>query len=158
MSENRDEFLIRFLSKTKIVNNCWIWTAGKRRKGYGTFSVNGKIQGAHRVSYELFNGPITPGLFVLHKCDIPACVNPTHLFLGNNTDNYLDMKAKNRQRYAPASGEASGTSKLTYEQVDQIRQKYVPRIYTQQRLANEYGVHQAVISRVLARKIWNPKD
>jgi len=83
------------------VDNCHIWMAAKKKKeGYG--KLNNGIDTnwilAHRVSYELFVGPIPAGLHVLHACDTPACVNPAHLFLGTQADNMRDMKAKGRSK------------------------------------------------------------
>jgi hypothetical protein len=79
---------------------CWIWAKSKNEWGYGTCGYNrGGVritsQLAHRVAYEVFNGPIGE-MCVLHKCDNPACVNPWHLWLGTNYDNVLDRHSKGR--------------------------------------------------------------
>lgn len=79
---------------------CWLWTGAKSEKGYGNiFKKRGNGRTAvmvHRVSYEIHFGEIPEGLFVLHRCDVPACVNPSHLFLGTAQDNVDDMIAKGR--------------------------------------------------------------
>jgi hypothetical protein len=75
---------------------CLLWLGKVGTDGYGLFKVGGKRRAAHRVSYEIHKGPIPPGLWVLHRCDTPACVNPEHLFLGTHADNMRDMVAKGR--------------------------------------------------------------
>lgn len=92
----------RFWSKVKKTETCWVWTAGtfKYRNGYGQFRVRrgDPPAYAHRFAWELVNGPIPQGLHVLHRCDNPPCVNPAHLFLGTQIDNYRDMVSKGRSR------------------------------------------------------------
>lgn len=101
------------------MSGCWLWIGSVRReeKPYGQIGVNGKIISAHRLSYQIHNGEIPDGLWVLHKCDNPACVNPDHLFLGTGNDNVADRGRKGRT----ARGPSHGSAKLTYEQADAIR-------------------------------------
>lgn len=75
---------------------CWEWTAARFDSGYGMVGLNRKTSYTHRTSWVIHNGAIPDGLKVLHKCDNPPCVNPTHLFLGSAKDNTDDMNAKNR--------------------------------------------------------------
>lgn len=80
---------------------CWLWTKSSDRDGYGkiTITKNGRrVVSAHRVSFEAFRGKIKKGLWVLHKCDVPSCVNPDHLFLGTHLDNIKDCTNKGRNR------------------------------------------------------------
>ncbi len=79
-------------------SGCWIWLLDTLPYGYGKIKVEGKTKRAHRVSWEEFNGQIPEGMCVLHNCDVPACVNPEHLFLGTQADNMRDMKQKSRWR------------------------------------------------------------
>lgn len=79
---------------------CWLYTGFRKWDGYGWLAryFNGKVRylTAHRYSWILANGPVPDGLHVLHKCDVPACCNPAHLFLGTHQDNMKDRKAKGR--------------------------------------------------------------
>ena len=74
------------------------WQGYRNLQGYGQISVDGQTRIAHRVRWELDNGPIPGGLWVLHRCDNPPCVTLTHLFLGTPTDNQLDSVAKGRHK------------------------------------------------------------
>lgn len=93
--KQEDRLEARFLSKVLKSDGCWLWT-GALNRGYGGIKFNGRQRAAHRISYELFIGPITEGLAVCHRCDVRTCVNPAHLFLGTLHDNTQDMLSKGR--------------------------------------------------------------
>lgn len=96
----------RFWKFVKKTPTCWEWqgaltTKTKRTLAYGRLSVGGDssvTKLAHRVAWEIHRNPIPKGLCVLHKCDVPTCVNPAHLFIGTIADNVEDMVKKRRHR------------------------------------------------------------
>lgn len=92
---------------------CWLWTGPVAPGGYGKASIGSMQVFIHRISFELFNGPLPDGMVVCHECDVPACWNPAHLFAGTETDNRLDMIRKGRRIYSvpthcPAGHEYAG--------------------------------------------------
>lgn len=78
-------------------NGCWLWKGALNTAGYGTFGWQKKTYMSHRVAWEYYKGEIPKGLLVLHECDVRACFNPEHLFLGTHQDNIDDMYKKGRQ-------------------------------------------------------------
>jgi hypothetical protein len=78
-------------------SGCWYWLGSKDKKGYGLIPMKGRSERAHRYSYRVFKGIIPSGYQILHQCDNPSCVNPSHLDVGTNTDNMVDKFSKNRQ-------------------------------------------------------------
>src|SRR5438309_473232 len=112
--------ITRFWSKVQKTDTCWLWLGAPHHGGYGRIHDGKKVVEAHRFSYEFFKGPIPEGMFVCHSCDVPACVNPNHLWVGTCFDNVQDCINKGRTN--KARGEA-GTrrAKLTENEVRQIR-------------------------------------
>src|SRR5690606_8870409 len=92
----KDRFEEKYIPEPN--SGCWLWV-GALTGNYGQLKYKGRHGGnilAHRASYEIYKGPFNKGLDVLHKCDNPSCVNPDHLFLGDHSDNMLDMSTKIR--------------------------------------------------------------
>lgn len=151
--------LQRFWSKVekRSDDECWEWKAGKTPAGYGLFYFEGRRIGAHRFALMTVVGRIDENIFACHRCDNPLCVNPSHLFLGTQSDNMLDMSAKGRH-FAHATpervlrGEDHGMARLTWEQVGTIRSLADQK--TQEELSEEYGVSVRVIQLIILNKAW----
>jgi Mor family transcriptional regulator len=130
---------------------CWYWIGGKGRGGYGQMKVDGKMKGTHRVSYECFRGDIPEGMCVLHACDVPACVNPAHLFVGTTQDNVDDKMAKGRLK--PNPGDKNGNSKITEDDVLKIREASAAG-ESYDSIAKRFPVDKTNIGYIVRRKTW----
>lgn len=139
-------------------SGCWLWLTGDR---YGCFTLSGKAVSAHRASWMLFNGDVPDGMQVLHKCDIPSCVNPEHLFLGTQKDNIRDMREKGRAPKGDAVARRvaalprgrthhRSSAKLTEDQVREIK----AAAGSQREIAERYGVCQQLISKIKRNEYW----
>lgn len=154
-------FLVRFFAKVNkngpvhptLGTNCWVWTGGLDKDGYGRVLVNGLSCRAHRLSWEVKNGE-AGDLSVLHKCDNMVCVNPAHLFLGTQADNCADMVSKGRQ--SACRGEDNPKAKLTDDLVREIRRRHAlgGRGNGYRALSREFGVSHPVVFYVVKRKVW----
>lgn len=142
----------RFLSHVSKTRNCWKWTACKLKRGHGRIRIGKKLILAHRVSYELFVGPIPENLWVLHKCDVRDCVNPKHLYVGTPKNNTADMF--HRKRHNDRRGSKNGNSKLTEKDVAEIRKLYASKNFSQISLGRQFNVSQVQISHVVSYKHW----
>lgn len=130
---------------------CWIWIGSANRKGYGSCrGLQNRTDGAHRVSWQLYRGPIPSGMMVLHHCDVPACVNPDHLYVGTAQQNTDDMMR--RGRHKTKRGSDCWRSKFSEEDVHYIRSLNKP--LPAKDLAERYGVDPKSIYEVYNRKVW----
>jgi hypothetical protein len=130
-------------------SGCWLWLGALMPNGYGRFEMHRFDEYAHRASWILHRGAITDGLYVLHKCDIPSCVNPDHLFLGTQQDNLDDCRMKGRTR----RGAQVWNAKLDDDKVRAIR-KLLSLGVSQQAIADKFGVHQIKISHIARGISW----
>jgi len=146
------------LRTRKSPSGCIEWQGCKLPKGYGTVFNGDRSELAHRMAWRLFVGADPGELMVCHRCDNPSCVNPVHLFLGTGRDNLRDMANKNRQVFqrnphkAP-KGDRNGRAKLTNANAEYIRMKYSLGA-RQIDLAEEFGVTQSAISKIVLRKTF----
>lgn len=120
-------------------DGCWVWQKGKAT----TYGIC-RRQRAHRVSYELHVGPIPNGLFVLHRCDNPPCVNPKHLFVGTHIQNMDDAILKGRLR-------SDGNAKVTPEQAAEIIRLVKARQTTKTAIGARFGIGPTSVTLIMRR-------
>jgi len=144
----------RIIPRTKIVGDCWEWTGCRNAEGYGNITFEHRSSKAHRESYRLFVGPIPDGLFVLHKCDNPPCVNPAHLFLGTNADNMADKKSKGRGRGGNIRGSAHYRAKINEGIVLDMRSMFDGGMHRQEIYKRFPHLSRALVDSVIYRERW----
>lgn len=133
--------------------DCWFWVGGRDTGGYGVM----RNKKAHRMSWVIFNGPIPPEKYVLHKCDIRCCVNPDHLFLGTQLENVRDMIAKGRASFgSPQCNEKNPMTKFSDEHVAKFREELKTTSLSQNDLARKYGMSAMQASRIARNLLRKP--
>ena len=147
-----DNLQERFWSKVvpEPMSGCWLWIGAWNRQGYGQFKFRHHQTQTHRVAWFLTHDIFPTQSIVMHTCDVPSCVNPAHLRLGTCAENSADMVRKHRQ----ARHERNSHAKLTWDQVEEIRQRYQAGTVTQAALSREYGVTDVMISCIVNGKNW----
>lgn len=133
-------------SRIEKTESCWLWRGQIGTYGYGYISLNGKPTLAHRFVYEQLVGPIPQGLYLLHSCDTPACVNPDHLRCGTQKENIQDAVDRGRIE----KGEDRYNAKLTETDIRAIRADGRPKAH----IARDYGVTRALIRGIQAGRRW----
>lgn len=136
--------------------SCWLWGGSKDRKGYGHITRHQKQFVAHRYAWFIVNGPIPEGMSVLHRCDNPSCVRPSHLYLGDHMDNMRDMRVKGRKKgiNGERRGEDHGCAKLTEPWVRAIRGYAAEGKLSQREIGRRFNVTQATVSAIHTRRVW----
>lgn len=120
-------------------DGCLLFTGGTDSSGYGSLMYEGRVQGAHLVSYKLSNGDIPTGHKVRHRCDTPPCIEPTHLVLGTHSDNMRDMAARGR-----------ASKKLIASDVVYIFLSKEPT----SEIASRFGIKDRQVRRIRNRETW----
>jgi hypothetical protein len=139
---------------------CWLWARIPSGSGYGSLGIgkrwpNRKTYRAHKVMWQLINGPVPHGLFVCHHCDNRLCVNPRHLFLGTQTDNMVDMVRKGRA--AKAHGENNNNSKLSVDDVKAIRGLSAAG-FCRYSIGAAFGIVHSHVTQISTRRRWAHVD
>lgn len=141
----------RFWAKVEVGKGCWLWRGALQSAGYGSAWIDGRSMLAHRAAFLLSGGKIeSPRAFVCHRCDNPACVRPSHLFLGTNAENMRDMAQKGRS----LAGEKNRNSKLTERDVRWIRKAYAAGLGSTRVIGNRFGVRSNTIVQVVNGVRW----
>ncbi len=160
---------------------CLVWTGAKDRKGYGQFSfTHFHTVRAHRAVYEHYVGPIPDGLLICHRCNNPSCVNHEHLYAGTQAENLQQMVEdgrslkgdKNPSRLHPElrprgqangaythpearpRGEKHGMARTNEQDVKTISELYATGDYTQQDIAEKFGVARRTVSDIVRGRYW----
>lgn len=147
----KDAFSYHMPGEPPSDGTCWEWTAYRDKHGYGQMGIGQKLLYAHRVAYMVFRGPLSDEEDALHSCHNPPCCNPDHLRPGDQQDNVDDMVRAGRNE----KGTQKSGSKLTDDQVREIRETYGRGGISQRKLASQYGVSQMVVSRITRGLIWS---
>jgi hypothetical protein len=175
---NDAQAIAKFWSKVDRsggATSCWLWKKGRFDDGYGHYAIcrNGRIKSyrAHRYAYLIERGDIPSGALVCHRCDVPLCCNPSHLWLGSPAENIQDAQRKGRlatglkngawtkpMNRASNGGERNGQAKLTADIVGEIRKRYAGGGVQQGHLAKEYGVSFQLIHLIVRGKIWKESN
>ncbi len=149
-----EEYQAAFWAKVNKTPSCWLFEGRKwgsvGSDGYGGFGLHGQKRGAHRLSYEWANGPIPKGMYVLHKCDVPRCVNPSHLFLGTAKDNAQDMVSKGRNPHGVTHTYAKLDDEKVLEMI-KLADTDIPRL----ELARRFGISLRHLYKILSGKSWS---
>lgn len=146
-----------FWASVDRTGDCWLWTGATNRDGYGVFYHGLRNHMAHRWAWTAAGGALASGDVLMHKCDTPACVRPSHCIIGTHRDNQLDKVAKRRH----AIGERVGNSRLTAADVRQIRASYrrqskpAAKDGNSSELARQFGVCESLIRKVATGKLWS---
>jgi hypothetical protein len=148
----KTEYLLhKFWSKVSINNvGCWEWQGHRQQHGYGILELRGTPRLAHRISYWLRGNEID-GACVLHRCDNPPCVRPSHLFAGTRSDNAKDRNAKGRT--VNPIGPANGMARLTVADIPEIRALISEGTRIKQ-IAQRFGVGGGTIRAIRDGVTW----
>lgn len=135
-----------FHAKYERGEYCWNWTSTKDKDGYGLLFYQKKIYRANKLALQFAGTPVPDGYYACHKCDNPACVNPSHLYVGTPQQNSDDCRIRGRGQ----KGEKVHSAKLTEADVRLIRSSFE----TDEETGKRFGVSRSNISMIRSRRTW----
>lgn len=138
----------RFWSRVTKTDDCWLWGGWLNDQGYGRIHCGGRQIPVHRYSFLLHGGTMEGFDCICHRCDVPSCVNPDHLFAGDRNANNLDKMLKGRCN--SPTGEKHGRAKLTLDQVVAIKLDRRKR----KDIAAEYGLSIHTVDKIRSGRRW----
>lgn len=147
---DRLEQWLRSKIKVDIKTKCWMWQGNTNRQGYGIARLRMKTTGVNRIAYVVFKRKPLGELFALHRCDVPGCINPKHLFSGTGSTNMLDCSSKGR--LTDNSGESNGRAVLNENDVREIRQLALSKSVNQ--IAALFCISSSHVKAIIAKKYW----
>lgn len=142
-----------YLPSPRESEECWPWQGHCHKRGYGRFHVANRVgeyplsRFAHRIAWQIYHGPVPYGLKVLHKCDNPPCVNPSHLFTGTGSDNSQDMVSKGR---GPAQQIKADLAARLIEALALHRQGVI----SISQIARDFSVQRRSVQRINEGRAW----
>ncbi len=147
----------RLWSKVNILsdNKCWEWQGAKTTAGYGVIRIDYEANYTHRLAWSLKNkGEIPKKGVICHRCDNPACCNPSHLFLGTQADTVRDAASKNRM----PKGEKHFNTNITTDIVRQIRYLGEYTTMTKKKISERFGISRQAVTDILYKRTWGHVD
>lgn len=141
----------RFWAKIDVrgPGDCWLWKGSKSARGYGKLWILEKIYGAHRIAVILSGRSFDVGMQACHRCDVPSCCNPEHLFVGTRSENKVDAMNKGRV----PRGERHGKAKLSEDTVIEILSLKNTGL-TQTEIGSRFGINFKHVSSILTGRSW----
>jgi len=155
MKSDLDDLRERLMRRTERVDECLIWQGYEGKDGYGQIKYRGRVWKAHRASWLVHRGEIPDEYVVCHTCDERLCVNPLHLFPSTHEMNMKDMVLKGRS--PDSRHEKNSQSKLTWEDVDLIRQADDAG-YDHLDIACRFGVSRGYVGKIVREEVWREED
>ncbi len=147
----------KYVTKGEEPDQCWIWH-GADNKGYGKIKIGKKTVLAHRVSYALHFGKLLNDKMVCHTCDNTKCVNPRHLWLGNNRENQIDSFSKGRSWIIRLSENQSGNKNIN-ARIDILRARFlIAAGFRNFQIAKKLDVNRQTIADIKSGKTWSGKS
>lgn len=132
-------------------NGCLVWIRRLDQNGYAPIFRRGRWTKAHRLAWEFSNGKVPSGMNVCHRCDNRACIEPTHLFVGTQSDNMRDCENKGRANHPV--GERNNKAKLTSEEVLELRRRRAAG-ESMYRLGKVFGIARQSVRSIILGRHW----